>query len=229
MVIAYHLIWTAYGWWLPNDPRGSMSHFIASDVIAELGELHYGRKRVQPASKTIRDFYTTAPHKLKFDLVQFSPSDITLVAATIADVIRSQIYTCYACAIMPDHVHLVIRKHKHLAEQMIANFQETSRTKLLDHHLREPNHPLWGGPGWKVFLDHPDDVHRTIAYAQNNPIKSHRPPQHWPFVQPLRQLALSPRKSPAHKVNLHYAACGFAIRRARGKKQPGPFLIRVAD
>ena len=23
IVIAHHLIWTAYGWWLPNDPRGS--------------------------------------------------------------------------------------------------------------------------------------------------------------------------------------------------------------
>ncbi len=48
MVIAYHLIWTAYGWWLPNDPRGSMSKCIASDTIAELGALHYGRKRVHP-------------------------------------------------------------------------------------------------------------------------------------------------------------------------------------
>ena len=28
MVIGYHLIWTAYGWWLPNDPRGSTSHRI---------------------------------------------------------------------------------------------------------------------------------------------------------------------------------------------------------
>ncbi|CAN5336531.1 hypothetical protein BH09PLA1_BH09PLA1_13850 [soil metagenome] len=46
MVIAYHLIWTAYGWRLPNDPRGSMSSFIASDLIAQLGQLHYGRNRV---------------------------------------------------------------------------------------------------------------------------------------------------------------------------------------
>jgi hypothetical protein len=25
MIAGYHLIWTAYGWWLPNDPRGSTS------------------------------------------------------------------------------------------------------------------------------------------------------------------------------------------------------------
>ncbi len=45
MVAGYRLIWTAYGWWLPNDPRGSSSHTIRSAEIAELGELHYGRKR----------------------------------------------------------------------------------------------------------------------------------------------------------------------------------------
>ena len=29
-VAGFHLIWTAYGWWLPNDPRGSSSHEIPS-------------------------------------------------------------------------------------------------------------------------------------------------------------------------------------------------------
>ena len=37
-------------------------------------------------------------------------------------------YTCYACAIMPDHVHLVIRKASAMhAETMIENFQNESR------------------------------------------------------------------------------------------------------
>ena len=58
IVIAHHLILTAYGWWLPNDPRGSGSPAVASDVIAELGELHQGRRRVQPPSAAIREFYT---------------------------------------------------------------------------------------------------------------------------------------------------------------------------
>lgn len=60
MVLAYHLIWVAYGWWLPNDLRGSMSRGIASDVIADLGALHYGRKKIQPASLDIRAFYERA-------------------------------------------------------------------------------------------------------------------------------------------------------------------------
>jgi hypothetical protein len=50
MVIVYHLIWMAYGWWLPNDPRGSNSKNIKRDLLKELGELHHGRKRAQPCS-----------------------------------------------------------------------------------------------------------------------------------------------------------------------------------
>jgi len=39
-VIAYHLVRTGYGRWFPNDPRGSMPHFIANDVLAQIDELH---------------------------------------------------------------------------------------------------------------------------------------------------------------------------------------------
>lgn len=45
MVAPYNLISTAYGWWLPNDPRGSAFQTIRQDLIAELGELHHGGKR----------------------------------------------------------------------------------------------------------------------------------------------------------------------------------------
>ena len=31
---------------------------------------------------------------------------------------------------MPDHVHILIRKHKHLAEDMLENFQAASRLRL---------------------------------------------------------------------------------------------------
>lgn len=49
MVVGYHLIWTAYGCWLPNDPRGSTSRDVRSVQLQDLGELHFGRKKMQPA------------------------------------------------------------------------------------------------------------------------------------------------------------------------------------
>jgi hypothetical protein len=36
-VIAYHLIWTNYGTWLGNDPRGSGSRSVYTPALAALG------------------------------------------------------------------------------------------------------------------------------------------------------------------------------------------------
>src|SRR5262249_52242363 len=78
-------------------------------------------------------------------------------------VLAEQHYTCYACAIMPDHVHILIRKHRHQAEEIIERLKEESRLRLVAAGQRCADHPTWtGGVGWKVFLDHPDEVRRTI-------------------------------------------------------------------
>src|SRR5262249_26980118 len=76
MVAGFHLIWTAYGWWLPNDPRGSESHEIRVEPIADLGELHHGRKAVQPSGREIRAFYDQARGVLMHPLLTFDDEDI---------------------------------------------------------------------------------------------------------------------------------------------------------
>src|SRR5438309_2326166 len=100
IVIAYHLIWTAYGWWLPNDPRGSGSNTIRNDILAELGDLHHGRKRVQPTAVEVRRFYENAAALLHHPLLRFDARAIRTVGAAFCEVIAEQRYTCYACAVM---------------------------------------------------------------------------------------------------------------------------------
>lgn len=169
-VIAYHLIWTRYGHWLPNDPRGSGSHVVHSDVLRDLGELHHGRRRIQPPGRVIREFYEEAEPRLRFPVLRFNPDQVNLIADAFAEVNAEQRYTCYACAIMPDHVHLCIRKHRHKFEQMVAAFQGKSRLRLIEHSDVNPDHPIWtAGNGWSVFLERPEDVRRTIEYVERNP------------------------------------------------------------
>lgn len=194
MVIAHHLIWTAYGWWLPNDPRGSTSRAVASARIAPLGELHHGQRPVQPPSRVIREFYHRAAEALKHPLLRFSPDDFPAVAEALAEALERFQYTCYACAIMPDHVHLLIRKHRDRAETMIDNIQQTSRERLIADGLRGPAHPVWTTGGWKGFRNHPDAVRSTIGYIAHNPPEIGLPVQQWPFVVeyggwPFRQFA----------------------------------------
>ncbi len=209
LVIAHHLIWTAYGWWLPNDPRGSMSHVIRSDVIGALGELHHGRKKVQPTSREIREFYREADKRLRHELMTMNETQRDEVAAALGDVVAEQRYTVYACAVMSDHVHMVIRKHKHPAEDMIAHFQEASRSRLRAERHRPMDHPVWGGCGYKVFLDHPEDVHRTIKYVEDNPIKGRLPKQQWAFVKHYDNWPLHVGHSP----NSPYATALKAVGR----------------
>ncbi|MBA4064312.1 MAG: hypothetical protein C0501_11485 [Isosphaera sp.] len=197
LVIAHHLIWTAYGWWLPNDPRGSGSHELRNDVLAELGDIHFGRKKVQPTGREVRRFYERAAELLRHPLLTFDETERAVIADAFAEVVAREQYTCYACAVMPDHVHILIRKHKHVAEEMIETLVQVSRDRLIRGRHRDADHPIWtAGHGWKVFLDHPDEVRRTVGYIERNPVKIGFPRQSWPFVQPYDGWPLHPGHSP---------------------------------
>jgi REP element-mobilizing transposase RayT len=174
-----------------------MSRWIKSDVISDLGSLHYGRKRVQPSSREIREFYEVAAAKLKHKLLKLTRADVAVVASAFANVIRERRYTCYACAIMPDHVHIIVRKHRDLAEEMIGHLQEASRDALIEAGARPDDHPTWGGPGWKVFLDEPPEVRRTVKYVEENPIKMRLPRQNWSFVTTYDNWPLHKRSTAA--------------------------------
>lgn len=183
MVVGYHLVWTAYGWWLPNDPRGSSSHEIRVERIAELGELHQGRKAVQPSSPELRLFFENARLALKHELLCFSPKATMLIADAFAAGIAQRNYTCYACAIMPDHVHLLIRRHHDKAEVMLETLQDASREGLISKGARNASHPVWGGPGWKRFLNTRGDMERVIGYIRKNPVAAGGVEQEWGFVK----------------------------------------------
>ena len=189
-VIAYHLVWTAYGTWLPNDPRGSGSQGVATPLLTELGDVHYGRRRSQPSPSAVSAFYEHAEPRLQYPVVRFDIKLINVVAAAFSDAILAHRYTCYACAIMPDHIHMVIRKHKHRAEAMIDNLQAVSRMRLSNAHDTTPDHPVWTQGGWKRFLDNPSAVRTAISYVERNPKKSALPPQTWPFVAPLPESSM---------------------------------------
>src|SRR5262249_18943986 len=163
---------------------GSGSHTVQSPLLAELGEIHYGRKRQQPPGRTIKEFYDEARVRLKHLQIQFDLDQITLIGEAFHEVMRRQRYTCYACAIMPDHVHVLIRKHRHWAEEMIEKLQEASRDYLVERGAVAMEHPVWTMGGWQRFLEHPDDIERVIRYIRENPPYEGMDEQHWDFVTP---------------------------------------------
>ena len=140
-------------------------------------------KRIQPIRSDLLPFFADARERLEFPVREFGAPEIACIAGAFARTIDACRYTCWACAIMPDHVHLIIRKHKHAAEEMIANLQRESHLALRSAGRFDIDHPIWGGPGWTVFLDTPDEVRRTIGYVERNPIQIGLPKQLHAFVK----------------------------------------------
>ena len=133
---------------------------------------------------------------LKHPLLKFSPEQFSIIADGFADAIKQHSYTCYACAILPNHVHLLIRKHRHQAEQMIEVLQATSRLRINRARITDPDHPIWTVGGWKAFLHHPDAIRRVIRYVEINPVKERLPMQSWDFMQPYDGWPLHPEHNP---------------------------------
>jgi REP element-mobilizing transposase RayT len=173
-----------------------MSKWVALDVLKDLGELHYGRKRIQPKSWEVREYLWKTEGVLKYPRLSFGEDERDCIARAFATVIEACKYTCYACAIMPDHVHILIRKHKHSFEEMARNLQRESHLQLRDEGLRDFEHPVWGRRRWSVFLDHPDDLWRTISYIEENPVKIRLSKQVHSFVKPYDNWPLHEGHSP---------------------------------
>jgi REP element-mobilizing transposase RayT len=149
-----------------------------------VGELHIGRKAMQPRRGEVRTFYAQAEPLLAHPVIRFDASQRGAIGTALGEEIRRTPYTCWACAVMPDHLHLVIRKHRHQAEEMIERLQEATRAALVRDALVPDDHPVWTSGGWRKFLDSAEAVGRCLAYVERNPGREGMPQQAWDFVVP---------------------------------------------
>jgi REP element-mobilizing transposase RayT len=177
-----HLIWTGYGHWLPNDPRGSGSTVVRSEPLDDLGPVHIGRKSVQPARGDVRAFYQQAERRLLHPVVWFKEEHRQTIGRAIAAVVAEAGYTIWALAVLRNHVHAVVRTHHNRSEVMLGKFATATREALWAAGLVKPLHPVWSARMYKVFLKSDDAVRRTIRYVENNPLKEGLPPQRWDWV-----------------------------------------------
>jgi REP element-mobilizing transposase RayT len=194
MVIAYHLIWTCYGFWLPNDPRGSWSDFVRSwELFWYGGATKTDDRRSLARNRHDRDLRRAAKTALSHNPVRFTGAQARSVGLGFARAVRESLYAVYACSIMPEHVHMVVGRCETLAERVVGHLKARATQQLVIDglhpfaHLASPNGrfpSVWARRAWKVFLDSTEDIERAIPYVENNPIKDGLPAQHWSFVTP---------------------------------------------
>ena len=197
MVLAYHAIWSAQGFWLPNDPRGSWSTQVWAKHLRPFGE---ATKTNIPRSLANRKHDSNARREAKkhllFPAVTFNGLQARAIARGFDSILPVIGVRLYACAIMPDHVHIVAVRHPKLLIEEIVGFLKRAATRRL---TREDIHPLsefrrqngrtpspWVDGGWHRYLNSRAAIGDAVDYVWKNPARIGLPGQPWWFIVPFQ-------------------------------------------
>ncbi len=127
---------------------------------------------------------------LRKPAMRFNDTQIAAIAAGFAAAVAISRYCLHACAIMPDHVHVVLGHPPDVASKIIAHLKSFG-TRELNRRGLNPYAALPGRDGQRVWADRfrhvfltAADVPRCVQYVRDNPVKAGLPEQNWDFVQP---------------------------------------------
>jgi REP element-mobilizing transposase RayT len=197
VIIATHAIFGTYGFWLPNDPRGSWSTFVGSWELYKYGPATTVSTRRslarRPHDQKLR---RAAKQSLAHPPVIFNGLQARAVGRGFANAVRDGGFVAYACSILPDHVHLVVGWHSRDINAIVGHLKSAASKQLRAEALLpfqsdgENLDSPWVRGGWSVYLNSPSDVQRAIKYVVDNPVKEGKPQQKWPFVT---QVYVMPR------------------------------------
>ena len=139
MILAYHLIISAYGFWLPNDERGSWSEFVRAYELARFGP---ATKVTTRRSVAAHQFDPARRASMRAALahkpVIFTGIQAKAIASGFSDYINRSGLQVYACAVMPDHVHLVVGRFRLPIERICEQLKGAATAQL----NREGLHPF---------------------------------------------------------------------------------------
>jgi REP element-mobilizing transposase RayT len=183
VILAFHLVWTAYGWWFPNDPRGAWSKEVWKPALREFGDIEErGRKAIQPALMQMQWWLKNAQQGLKHKPVLLDNRAREIARNAIQSIARLHHYEALALAVMPEHAHIVVKQHAHRYERMVAGFKAVSSRELRKYlglgagFSRRDRRglksaakliPIWSRGYWVRYLDTEGAVSSAIAYVKN--------------------------------------------------------------
>ena len=167
-VLAYHLIMTAYGFWLPNDPRGSWSDIVRSLDLLIFGPATKTNERSSVAHRSHdRRARMEAKSALRYPPIKFTGHQAAAIGRGFNEAVTEAGYVVHACAIMPDHAHVVIARHSRLIETIASHLKSKASRALtmaslhpLEAHRADDGTvpTLWARKHWSVFLSDNDEI-----------------------------------------------------------------------
>ena len=192
MIIATHVIFSAYGFWLPNDPRGSWSDFVGSWELYKFGPATKVTERRSFAhDRHDAALRRAAKQALKYPPVRFTAPQRDAIADGFALACAESRCVCFACCIGHDHAHLVLARDERDPETIVGHLKSHATRALTERGI----HPLtnyvgkrgglptpWSEGCWKVFINDEDQRDAAARYVRRHPEKEGLAPQAWAFT-----------------------------------------------
>jgi REP element-mobilizing transposase RayT len=192
MVHGYHLIWSTYGFRLPNDPRGSKSKKVYAELLKSFGGARQEVAKVAVTPNDLHLWRTQTELRLKYPPVTLQPKQIEFVSEAIGRFVERSRMTVWACSLLEQHIHMVIGRHRYSIETACNLMKGAASRRLNEMEL----HPMicfsnnkgklpsmWTEGQWIHFLDDEDAIDDAMRYVEDNPVKEGKEKQSWWFVE----------------------------------------------
>jgi REP element-mobilizing transposase RayT len=174
---AFRAIFSAYGFWLPNDPRGFWSTWVGAWELFRYGGQAAKVETTRSVAARPHDRARRLETKkhVKYPPVIFTGLQARAIGQGFHIASQKAGYQILACAILPDHVHVVVAAHHNKPTLVAVHLKREATLQLVKQGLHpfrqlyEAGRPLpscWAEKCWRVYLDTRDDEGRAIRYVE---------------------------------------------------------------
>jgi REP element-mobilizing transposase RayT len=157
LTIGYHIVFSAYGLWLPGDERGTWSEAWDEQIgFYEPHMLHPG----DPVRKRMSE------ERMQHPRVVFTDLMIDTVTQAIDDCQKQSDWAIKAAAIEATHTHLLLTYTKRDIDKT-AKWLKDQTTKAV-HRTCEYSGPVWCKGKWRLFLYEQFHWANTLRYIERH-------------------------------------------------------------
>ncbi len=194
-VIGFHIICCTYGFWFPNEERGSCSDFVRAEHLEKFGPAnpvsHSRSVARKPYDREIRQL---ARESLMYPPVRFNLQQIEAVARGIAKELEEfGAAPMHAFASLQDHIHGLTGPCRYDVRRFAGRLKGAAARQLREEGIdpmqsfRCPDGSIpspWSQKPWVVYEFTDEDMQRGIKYVNDNVKRAGLAPQSHPFVVP---------------------------------------------
>ncbi|HIJ52859.1 MAG TPA: hypothetical protein HPP66_06850 [Planctomycetes bacterium] len=132
-----------------------------------------------PTKKLLLRFWTTATPRISRPPFFIDGNSRPIIAAAFSKVVQRLGIKVPACAIMNDHVHVLILRSKYRIEYLVNQLKGAATQAL------KLKYTPWSRGCWKVFITDTEALTAAVKYIQAYPTRAGLPAQSWDFISSL--------------------------------------------